>query len=368
MRVLIIPDKFKGTLAARQAAAAMGRGWKRVRPQDQLDLLPMSDGGDGFGEVMSALLGARERFVRTVDAAHRPLRARWWWEEGSRTAIVDTAGIIGLAMLPPRRFHPFQLDTTGLGRVLAAVARLNPRRCFIGVGGSATNDGGFGLARALGWRFLTREGSELGEWQHLAHCKKILPPGEKLRIGRLTVALDVVNPLLGTRGCTRVYGPQKGLRPEDFPAAEAALRTLSRIAGQVTGTAAALIPGAGAAGGLGFGLMTFLRAQPMPGFSIFAREARLEARIRAADRVITGEGRFDRQSLMGKGVGELLSLCNRWDVPCVVIAGSVPAGFKPRKSLAGLYALDQITSAGKALHEPLVWLSDAAARAAAGPG
>jgi glycerate kinase len=111
--------------------------------------------------------------------------------------------------------------------------------------------------------------------------------------------------------------------------------------------------------------MTFLGAKPMAGFSIFAREARLEARIRAADRVITGEGRFDRQSLMGKGVGELVSLCNRLGVPCVVIAGSVPSGFQPRRQLAGLYALDQITSPGKALHEPSVWLSDAAARAAA---
>ena len=158
LHVLIIPDKFKGTLTAAAAAEAIARGWRKARPHDSLDLLPMSDGGDGFGEVTSALLRARVQRVKTVDAAHRPCVARWWWEPRTRTAIIESAAVIGLAMLPPRRFHPFQLDTLGLGAVVRAAREKGGRRCLMGIGGSATNDGGFGLARALGWEFLDRSG------------------------------------------------------------------------------------------------------------------------------------------------------------------------------------------------------------------
>src|SRR5436190_22803451 len=136
----------------------MARGWRVSRPKDELELLPMSDGGDGFGEVMSALLGAVPQRVKTCDAAHRPCNARWWWEPRTRTALVETAQVIGLAMLPPGKFHPFDLDTYGVGAVLRATVEKGARRCLVGLGGSATNDGGFGLARSWGWRFLTKEG------------------------------------------------------------------------------------------------------------------------------------------------------------------------------------------------------------------
>ena len=127
LRVLIIPDKFKGTLTARAAAEAIARGWHKARGQDSLDLLPMSDGGDGFGEVTSALLKAKTQRVRAVDAAHRPCVARWWWEPHTRTAIIESAAVIGLGMLPPRRFHPFQLDTLGLGAVVRVAAKRDAR-------------------------------------------------------------------------------------------------------------------------------------------------------------------------------------------------------------------------------------------------
>jgi len=204
MQILIIPDKFKGTMTAQQAAAAIADGWKCVRPRDRLELLPMSDGGDGFGEIMGGWLGAKPRVVSTVDAAHRSCRARWWWQERTGTAVVEAAEVVGLAMLPPGQFSPFELDASGLARVLQAVEQVRPRRTLIGVGGSATNDGGFGLAHALGWRFVTRKGEAITAWPHLASCQKIISPGRRLRLGRVTVALDVDNPLLGARGCTRV--------------------------------------------------------------------------------------------------------------------------------------------------------------------
>src|SRR5580658_1595116 len=165
-RILIVPDKFKGSLTARQAANAIARGWRKARPKDFLELLPMSDGGDGFGEVLSGLLGASRRSVMTLDAAHRPLRCVWGWAK-TQTAIIESAKVNGLAMLAGKGFHPFQLDTFGLGKVLRAAWSAGARECVMGVGGSGTNDGGFGLARALGWRFFSGAGLELEEWWQL---------------------------------------------------------------------------------------------------------------------------------------------------------------------------------------------------------
>jgi len=154
LRVLIVPDKFKGTLTAQQAAEAIARGWSQTRNDDSIELLPMSDGGDGFGVVLSELLEAQVQSTKTVDAAHRPVVAEWWWEPRSATAIVEAARVNGLAQLPRGKFHPFELDTFGLGQVLREAVQAGAKRCVVGIGGSATNDGGFGMARAMGWEFI----------------------------------------------------------------------------------------------------------------------------------------------------------------------------------------------------------------------
>ena len=305
LKVLIIPDKFKGTLTAPAAAEAIARGWRKARPGDLLSLLPMSDGGDGFGEVTSALLKARIQRVRTVDAAHRPCVAKWWWEPKTRTAIIESAGVIGLAMLPPKRFHPFQLDTLGLGAVVQAAAKRGARRCLMGIGGSATNDGGFGLARALGWEFLDRKGVLIEHWTGLGQLERIRVPQRRRWFNSVVVATDVRNRLLGQRGATRVYGPQKGLRAQDLALAERCLGRLARVLKQQFGRDVAREPGTGAAGGLGFGLVAFLGAELQPGFELFARQAALDRHLRAADLVVTAEGAIDRSTLMGKGVGQI---------------------------------------------------------------
>jgi glycerate kinase len=345
MRILIVPDKFKGSLTAHQAARAIARGWRLARPGDSLDLLPMSDGGDGFGEVLSGLLGARRRSILTLDAAHLPRRAAWWWQAAARMAIVESANVIGLALLPPKKFHPFQLDTWGLGRVLKAASRAAPRQCVVGIGGSATNDGGFGLARALGWQFLDRAGKELDQWPRLRQLARIRPPLAPLKL-RVTVAVDVGNPLLGPRGCSRVFGPQKGLH--EFELAEKCLGRMASLLKQQHGLDWAGIPGAGAAGGLGFGLMAFAGARIESGFDLFARYAQLEKRIRAADVVVTGEGAMDLQTRMGKGVGQIAALCARRHVPCVGLAGMVDATVKHSGIFAHARALTEITTASRA--------------------
>jgi glycerate 2-kinase len=347
LRILIVPDKFKGTLTAHAAASAIAAGWRKARPGDHLQLLPMSDGGDGFGTVLGELLGARQELTQTVNAAHQPILASWWQAKTTKTAIIDSAEIIGLAMLPKGKFHPFQLDSFGLGEVMKAAARAGATNGYIGIGGSATNDGGFGMARALGWRFFNKNREELTEWWQLHALVDVRPPASPLG-WMVQVAVDVGNPLLGMKGCSRIYGPQKGLRPQDFALAEKCLARLSVMLRAQHKIGGATTPGAGAAGGLGFGLTAFAGAWMESGFEIFAQLAGLDKRIRQADLVITGEGRVDRQTYMGKGVGQIALRCAGLRVPCLVLAGVVLEPERARRLFVRARALTEITTLARA--------------------
>jgi len=355
LRVLIIPDKFKGTLTALQAADAIARGWRGVRPQDTLELLPMSDGGDGFGEIISGLLGAEPHVVKTVDAAHRLIESAWWWHASSRTAVIESARVIGLAMLPPGKYHPFELDTFGLGAVLRSAAGIGAKRCLVGIGGSATNDAGFGLSRALGWQFFNTHGEDITRWTGLQHLGLVRPPARIEAFEDLIVAVDVQNPLLGPDGCSRVYGPQKGLTEFEF--AERCLGRLAEVLEKELRISHANTPGAGAAGGLGFGLLSFANARLEPGIDIFARHARLADRVQSAQLVITAEGALDAQTLMGKGVGEIANVCRKFSVPCLGLAGIVPDPEQARTKFTSVHALaPDFTSKEEAMREPALWL------------
>ncbi len=367
MRVLIAPDKFKGTLTAEAVAEAIAEGWRSIRPQDSLELLPISDGGDGFGELLGRVLGAEERQAETVDAAHRPLTASWWWEPERRLAIVESARVIGIALLPPGHFHPFELDTLGLGQLLRQIEKeVRPTECLIGIGGSATNDGGSGMARGVGWRFWDADGKEIDRWTELTRLVRAEPPEEPVSLGRIRVAVDVQNRLLGPEGATRVYGPQKGLRPEDFPKAEAALARLVEVMNQTPGVPHGVEqePGSGAAGGLGYGLRTFLGAELVPGFALFAGLTGLEERIRGADIVVTGEGALDRTTLtMGKGVGGVAELCRKHRVPVVAVVGraEIPEDVPNPFFKIGALVPD-VCSLEEAMREPAKWLRTLIAR------
>lgn len=355
-RVLIAPDKFKGTLSAHAAAAAIARGWRAARPSDDVDVLPMSDGGDGFGAVLGELLKARKKRTPTIDAAHRPVPGIWW--QGKEAAIIDSAGIVGLAMLPSGKFHPFQLDSFGVGKVLLAAAESGAKKCIIGIGGSATNDGGFGLARALGWKFFNAAWDELTEWWQLHELAHVRPQTRKLSCD-VTVAVDVGNPLLGAHGCTRIYGPQKGLRAGDFPLAEKCLGRLAAVLEADPKRA-----GAGAAGGLGFGLMAFASAKMESGFEIFARLAQLDKRIRQAGLVISGEGCIDGQTAMGKGVGQIALRCAKYKIPCIAMAGDVLQPARVGRLFARTHALTEIATREQALKRAEHYLEKLAFKAA----
>ena len=402
-KVLIIPDKFKGTLTAAQAARAIAQGWRRGRSHDRLQLLPMSDGGDGFGEVLSSALGAKPQKVKTMDAAHRSCTANWWWEPKTKTAIIESARIIGLAMLPPGRFHPFQLDTFGLGAVVRAAVKKGAKEIIIGIGGSATNDGGFGLARSLGWEFRDRAGEPITRWTDLHRLAAISRPtgaqalacfnvdgvvdfGWEEVVGKLKrrerraplkrvnviVAVDVQNPLLGPRGATRVYGPQKGIRPKDVAPAERCLRRLAQVCSgglrppqsRRRSQSAATVPGSGAAGGLGFGLLTFLNARPEPGFELIAGHVHLNRLLQGVDLVVTGEGAIDRSTLMGKGTGQVAKLCKKHKVPCIGLAGMTTHEPALKRLFVDVRALTDLTTSVAAKSRPAFWLERLAKRMA----
>lgn len=352
LRVLVAPDKFKGTLTAPEAAEAIARGWSLVRPRDELLLLPISDGGDGFGEVISTIVGGEPQTVKTVDAAHRLCTATWWWHAPSKTAIIESARVIGLAQLPPGKYHPFELDTVGLGEVLLTTAKYGASRCIIGIGGSATNDAGFGLATSLGWQFFNTHDEKILRWTELHSLAQVRPPEQCELFPETIVAVDVQNPLLGATGCTRVYGPQKGLRQEDFEFAERCLEQLAQILQKELHVNCAAEPGTGAAGGLGYGLRCFTSARLAPGFKLFANYARLEERLAKVDLVLTGEGAIDGSTLMGKGTGELATICRDHGVPCLGLAGSVAGVKNANNPFTSIHALvpDLATQEGAVQH------------------
>jgi glycerate kinase len=366
MNILIAPDKFKGTLSARAAAEAIARGWRQARPADHVDIFPISDGGDGFGELVGASLGAATEAVATVDAAHQPCAANWWWEPNSRTAIIEAAQANGMARLPAGKHHPFDLDTFGLGAVIASARAKGAQRCLIGIGGSATNDGGFGMARALGWTFFNERGAIIECWTELHSLSRCQPPQIAEWPDEILVAVDVQNPLLGPSGCTRVYGPQKGLREGDFDLAERCLARLADVMQSQSGCRVANEPGAGAAGGLGFGLRSFLGARLVPGFGLFAEHGGLNERLSAADLVVTGEGSIDGSTFMGKGVGALAALCREAGKPCVGLGGAVNDRVAAAQFFTRTYAMSpDLTDRATAMANNAEWLARLASRAAA---
>jgi glycerate 2-kinase len=364
LRVLIAPDKFKGALSAAAAADAIAAGWSQARPADILELFPISDGGDGFGELYGKLVKAKAKSTATLNAAHRACRSRWYWDRVTKTAVIDSSSAIGLARLPPGKFHPFELDTFGLGKLLKAATKIGAKHCILGIGGSATNDGGFGLARSLGWKFLDADQQEIRKWLGLNRLHSLKPPKASLLFDSIIVAVDVQNPLLGHRGASRVYGPQKGLQAKDFRAAEAALRRLAVVMKKQLGRDLAPRNGAGAAGGLGFGLTAFLGARLVPGFELFAKLSELETHLGTADLVITGEGSIDRSTMMGKGVGELSRLCSKAGKHCFALAGKCESASTLARHFRAVGSLTQITSEAEAKRRPTFWLARAASKMA----
>jgi glycerate kinase len=263
-------------------------------------------------------------------------------------------------MLPPHKYHPFELDTQGLGPVILAAVSAGAQQIYIGVGGSATNDAGFGMARALGWRFFDDRDQFIEKWVKLNKLTRWLPPLDPILGVDFTVAVDVDNPMLGLNGATRIFGPQKGILPAQFPVAEAPLERLGLRAAEQLGYDVAADPGCGAAGGLGFGLKVFLGAKLEPGFEIFARYSHVDAKLEKADVILTGEGMIDKQTLMGKGTGRLAQRCHALGKRCVAFGGMVEGAAKTQMADRLFHSVHDIapsmTNPTEAKRNAALWL------------
>lgn len=359
MRVLIAPDKFAGTLTATEAAEAIAAGWRRIAPEDTLELIAMSDGGPGFAEVLHAAIGGRVLAARVTG----PLGGRYGaglLRHGD-TAYVETAQACGLHLVPEGRRDATRATTYGVGELVAAALDDGARRCVLGLGGSATNDGGAGALAALGARpeaILRRGGLALGELREV----DLAPARERAGAADLVMATDVDNPLLGPNGASSVFGPQKGASPEQVRDLESALDHWANLAGRENASA----EGAGSAGGLGFGLF-LLGARRQSGVGAVLEAVRLADRARHADVVVTGEGSFDAQSLRGKVPAGVARTAAAYAVPCVVIAGRVEVGRREMAAAGVDAAHSLVESAGSveaAMSRPAEELAALAARVA----
>ena len=300
MRILIAPDKFKGSLGARAVGAALAAGVREALPAAEMEICPLADGGEGTAEVICLALGGEWISCPAHDARGRPVQASYGWVRESRRAVMEMSAAAGLFRLAPNERDPLTASTFGVGEMLRCAADRGAEEIILGLGGSATNDGGFGLARALGFRFFAADGRELsGAVPDLLDLARIGVPNEP-RLPRLVAACDVRNPLLGPTGATRTFGAQKGAAPEQMEILEHALRRLADVAAETFGSDHRATAGAGAAGGLGFGLLTFCGATVRSGFEVVAELIGLREKIARADIVITGEGKLDRQTLSGK--------------------------------------------------------------------
>jgi glycerate kinase len=322
-RILIAPDKFKGTLTANQAAQAIARGVRRAWPDVVATRFLLTDGGEGFVEEMVRQTGGRLRMSRTLDAVQRPCRARWGVLGNGRTAVVGLTSASGIAQLPMPLRDPEKTTNAGTGRLIARALREGYREILIGLGGSATNEGGISLAAAIGYQFLDRNGRSIPlNGAGLEHLARIVPPA-RMPKARLIVATDVNNPLYGPRGAAHQFARQKGADAAMVARLETGLRRLARIVKRDLGKDLAREPGAGSAGGCGYGLMTFFNAKRENGFQLIRRMAQLDALIRQHDLVITGEGCLDRTSRLGKGPWQLGELARRLKCPAWALCGRV---------------------------------------------
>jgi glycerate kinase len=327
MRIVIAPDSFKGSATAVEAAHAIAEGWRSVRPDDHLTLAPMADGGEGTVDAVAAAVAHAEvRRTRVTGPDGREVTARWLLMpsgDGPRTALVELAEASGLLLLSS--LAPFTAHTLGLGELLASALADGVERVFIGLGGSASTDGGTGALLGLGATFIDEHGARVSLGNAGLHrlaradLSTAIPPPSS---GALILS-DVDNPLLGRRGAVPVFGPQKGIDASCADRAEQALERLVAALGPEA-TAFADTPGAGAAGGTGFGLLAW-GAEIAPGARAIAELIGLPAAIDSAELVITGEGRFDDQSAGGKVPVEVARVAAAAGVPCALVAGSIDA-------------------------------------------
>jgi glycerate 2-kinase len=376
MRILIAPDKFKGSLSAQEVAENIALGLRDVIQTAEIEIAPMADGGEGTAEAICNARGGKWVTCSAHGPLSDPIAASYVWLDEKHSAVMEMSEAAGMRRMENTDPEVLRANTFGVGEMLLDAAKRGAREIIIGLGGSATNDGGLGMARALGFRFIGEHESELTDVASMVKLTRIVPPspqssppgrGRRQAAGegdgdllnsfnasfpKIIAAVDVKNPLLGQHGATQTFGPQKGATPEQLEHLE---RSLTHLADAVTrdlGCNFRNEPGAGAAGGLGFGLMSFCGAKVQPGFEVVAEAVHLAEKIKRADVIITGEGKLDSQTLEGKTPAGVAELGRKFCKKVFAIVGRAEANSKARHLFDGVYELaGPIPEAKKLLRE-----------------
>jgi glycerate 2-kinase len=353
MKVVVAPNAFKGSLTASQAAAAMALGVRDVFPEAEVVEVPVADGGDGTVEALVSALHGDYLSADVEGPLGDPVHATFGLTDRGAMGVVELASASGLTLIPYDRLDPRNASTYGFGQLLKAVRTAGASKVIAGIGGSATNDGGAGMAQALGYRLLDSAGRDLPRGgAALARLERIDPAGfdrgwQAVRVG---VACDVTNPLTGPQGASAVYGPQKGADEAAVKELDAALSRLAVVIERDLGKEVADVPGAGAAGGAGAGLLAFLDARLVPGAPLVVTASGFDEKLPGADLVITGEGRLDSQTAYGKAPGEVAKRAKAARIPVLLIAGSKAPGWEVLSDL-GVTAVATLDEDGDNLQQ-----------------
>ncbi len=329
MKILIAPDSFKGSLTSIEAADAIAEGFLRVFKSAVVEKIPMADGGEGTVEALISATGGSLRRLKVKGPLGENVDSFYGVLGDGRTAVIEMAAASGLTLIGKNDRNPLVTTSYGTGELIRHAIHRGFGKIILGIGGSATNDAGAGMAQALGVRFLDPSGRDL-PWGGLSlrNLARVDLSGIDHRVNEteIVVACDVDNPLCGPRGASAVYGPQKGATPEMIPELDGALKNFAYMSKLATGREAAEVPGAGAAGGMGAGLLFFTNAVLKPGIQIILEATQMKRRIMDADLVITGEGMTDSQTSFGKapaGIGKLAAECNK---VAICLSGSLGSG------------------------------------------
>jgi glycerate 2-kinase len=359
MRILIAPDKFKGALNAREVAENIAKGVRDALPDAEIEIVPMADGGEGTAEAICEARGGSWLKCKAHDPIGREIEARYGWIEDGKLAVMEMSEAAGMRRLTENERDPVRATTFGVGEMILDAANRGANEIIIGLGGSATNDGGWGMARALGYRFfsdgkeLTDGVGELATLTNIISPKKVIgalaaasaqpndrrptQPALQSAAPKIIAAVDVRNPLLGENGATRVFGPQKGASKDELNILEQALTRLADVVAKEFDFDYRDKQGAGAAGGLGFGLMSFCGATIQPGFDVVAEAVGLESKMKDVDLVITGEGSLDRQTLEGKTPAGVARMTRKLGKKVFAIVGRTSENGEVRGIFDGVY-------------------------------
>lgn len=331
MHIVIAPQSLKGSLSAIEAGQAIAEGARAIYPQAKIEIIPIADGGEGTAQALADATGGRIIEHPVTGPLGAPVKAFYALLGDGQTAVIEMAASAGLPLLAAEERDPRITTTYGVGELIHAALDAGCRHFIIGLGGSATNDGGAGTLQALGVRLLDRQGRELpygGAALRRLHRISIEKLDARLQECTFEVACDVTNPLCGPEGASAIYGPQKGADPATVEELDDALAHYAKIIERDLRIGVKDLPGAGAAGGMGAGLVAFLKARLRPGAQIVLEAVALEQHLPSANLVISAEGRLDGQTAYGKGVGAVAQLAKRYHLPVLVLAGGLGENYQ----------------------------------------